>query len=95
MLFIGNIKEFNKKSGIYKITCLVNNKIYVGSTCDFNRRFNAHRNLLKNNKHYAIYMQNAYNLYGKNFRSLVMGSRKTYAGYTSTTYIAPHIKYKQ
>lgn len=32
------------KSGIYKITNLINGKIYIGSTCNFNNRKSKHKN---------------------------------------------------
>lgn len=53
------------KSGIYIITCLVNRKYYIGYATDFKRRKNHHFNRLKANKHCNIYLQNAYNKYGK------------------------------
>ena len=52
-------------SGIYIIKNKKTNKIYVGSSNDIRRRWRAHRSLLKNNKHHSIYLQNAYNQYGK------------------------------
>ena len=33
------MKEFRNKSGIYKITNLVNNKVYIGKTKDFYKRY--------------------------------------------------------
>ena len=32
------------RSGIYKITNLINNKIYIGSTCNFKDRKSKHKN---------------------------------------------------
>jgi group I intron endonuclease len=53
-------------TGIYTITNLQNNKIYVGSTLSkFNKRFNQHKHLLRNNKHPNIYLQNSWNKYGE------------------------------
>lgn len=54
-----------KKSGIYKITCTENNKIYVGSAVDLDRRWKRHLSELKAKKHYNIIMQNAYDKYGE------------------------------
>lgn len=51
-------------SGIYKITCLSNQKYYIGSAVNCNRRFNEHRNRLQKNKHSNIYLQYAWNKYG-------------------------------
>jgi group I intron endonuclease len=56
------------KSGIYKITNLVNNKIYIGSAFNLSNRISCHKYTLKNNKHKNKHLQAAYNLYGeKNF----------------------------
>lgn len=65
------------KSGIYKITCIVNNKIYIGSACangkywyrkGFFYRWSTHVNKLNQNKHRNHHLQNSWNKYGeKNF----------------------------
>lgn len=57
-----NLRNF---SGIYKITCIVNNKFYIGSAVDFYRRLHTHSSHLKNNKHDNRYLQAAWNKYGK------------------------------
>jgi len=54
------------KSGIYKITNIINNKIYIGSAVNFNKRWNAHRSELKLNKHHCKHLQNSYNKYNEN-----------------------------
>jgi len=58
-----------KISGIYMIYNLQNHKRYVGSSvdCSFNSsgRWYFHRNLLRKNKHYNFYLQNAWNKYGE------------------------------
>jgi predicted GIY-YIG superfamily endonuclease len=36
------------KSGIYKITNLINGKIYIGSTCNFKDRKSKHKNKRNN-----------------------------------------------
>jgi group I intron endonuclease len=61
-----NHKEFNKKIGIYKITNIINNKCYIGSTgkCLY-KRLHQHIRLLKSNFHNNLHLQSAYNLYGK------------------------------
>lgn len=51
-------------SGIYKITCVVNNRIYIGSAKNFRIRFNRHLNDLKNNKHINTHLQRAFDKYG-------------------------------
>lgn len=52
--------------GIYKITCLENNKIYIGSSNNIYKRWREHKNQLNNNKHCNIYLQNEWNLFGSN-----------------------------
>lgn len=52
-------------SGIYQITCLVNLKIYIGSTVSFERRFKTHKTTLKNNKHKNPHLQSSFNKYGE------------------------------
>lgn len=51
-------------SGIYKITNLQNNKCYIGSTKDFEKRRWTHFSRLKNNNHTNKHLQSAYNKYG-------------------------------
>ncbi len=53
-------------SGIYKITNLVNNKFYIGSSCNLKNREWQHFNQLKRNKHSSSKLQNSYNKHGKN-----------------------------
>lgn len=50
---------------IYKILNILNNKMYVGSAINFNRRISNHVKLLKENRHHSIYLQNAWNKYGE------------------------------
>lgn len=51
-------------SGIYSITNLVNNHMYIGQSVDIDRRINQHISCLTKNKHYNTYLQNAVNKYG-------------------------------
>lgn len=53
-----------RKYVIYKIENTINNKVYIGSTCDFNRRYKTHFNHLRLNKHCNIHLQRSYNIYG-------------------------------
>lgn len=54
-----------KKYGIYSIRNTVNNKVYIGKTeMNFGDRWDSHKSLLKNNKHFNSYLQRAYNKYG-------------------------------
>lgn len=49
--------------GIYSL--IINNKRYIGKDTEIHRkkRFNEHRRMLEENKHYNQYLQNAYNKY--------------------------------
>ncbi len=55
-----------KKFGIYKITCKINNKVYIGSTevC-FKQRFKKHKQKLRNNYHENDYLQKSWSKYGE------------------------------
>ena len=51
--------------GIYKITCTVNNKSYIGSTWkSFKSRWKQHLQKLTTNKHHSKELQSAWNKYG-------------------------------
>ena len=54
-----------KTSGIYKITCTANGKIYVGSSNDISIRWNTHKKSLRKGKHHSTYMQRCWNKYGE------------------------------
>lgn len=57
------------KSGIYSITNLVNNKIYIGSAVNIKKRWGDHRYCFLKNKHHNSHFQSAWNLYGEsNFK---------------------------
>ena len=58
-------QSIGKKSGIYKILNKVNGKYYVGSTKNFNTRWNSHKAKLNKNTHTNIHLQNSYNKFGK------------------------------
>ena len=49
--------------GIYKI--IINNKVYIGSSFNIQRRLIQHKSDLKNNRHDNQHLQNAYNKYKK------------------------------
>lgn len=53
-------------SGIYKIVNTLNGKYYIGSSQNIKTRIRKHFELLKRNVHHSIYLQNSYNLHGKN-----------------------------
>lgn len=52
------------KIGIYKITCVNNNKIYIGQTTNFEARKRSHLYELKGKRHFNRILQNCYNKYG-------------------------------
>ena len=56
-----------KICGIYKITNIVNNKIYVGSAINVSNRIKSHKRLLKNNRHFNSHLQSSYNKYGLSY----------------------------
>lgn len=80
MPMIFNVTEEHKEcSGIYKITNKINAKYYVGSACNFLKRYSTHLSTLKNNKHDNQYLQNAYLKHGSDqfiFEILELCSKK-------------------
>ena len=52
-------------TGIYKITCLKNNKSYIGQSVSIKRRWATHKRELAAGVHYNEHLQRAYNKYGK------------------------------
>lgn len=58
-----------KVSGVYKITCLKNGMIYIGSSKNVKTRISNHKYSLRNNLHHNFYLQEDYNIYGlENFK---------------------------
>ncbi|AIG27436.1 hypothetical protein EGH10_20865 [Brevibacillus laterosporus] len=53
------------ESGVYKITCLVNRKIYIGSSKDAEKRHFQHWQALKRGTHHNIHLQRAWAKYGE------------------------------
>jgi len=53
------------KSGIYKIVNLVNNKIYIGSAKNLNKRWKRHLADLKNQSHHNIHLQRSWEKHGE------------------------------
>ena len=51
--------------GIYKIKNLLNDKVYIGQSVDIEKRWSTHKTELKNNYHYNIHLQSAWNKYGE------------------------------
>ena len=54
-----------KFSGIYKITCKANGKVYIGSSKNINVRFQIHRHRLRRNLHVNPLLQNVWNKHGE------------------------------
>lgn len=64
MITMANL-SIPRTSGIYKITCTANSKIYVGSAVNLYQRWNRHRSELRTNKHTNPHLQSAWNKYGE------------------------------
>lgn len=63
---------------VYKIECLVNNKVYIGQTNNYKKRISLHKKQLKDNNHYNKYLQEDYNMYGfNNFRYIELSQCDT------------------
>jgi group I intron endonuclease len=56
--------KLNNKPGVYKITNLVDGKIYIGSAIRFRERYRKHFNSLKNNTHCNKHLKAAVQKYG-------------------------------
>lgn len=62
------------KCGIYMIYNNISLKCYVGSSCNLKERFQSHFRALTHNKHYNVYLQNAWNKHGKDtFEFILIG----------------------
>lgn len=51
-------------SGIYKITNIANNRVYIGQSINVNERLKNHKQALKGGYHENLYLQNSWNKYG-------------------------------
>lgn len=54
----------NKICGVYKITNLINGKLYVGSSNNIYKRWDQHKDKLSNKQHGNVHLQSAWNKYG-------------------------------
>ena len=59
-------KQKMMNSGVYKITCDINNHFYYGSSVNIKSRFQNHINKLRTQKHRNKRLQRIYNKYGEN-----------------------------
>ena len=50
---------------IYKYSCLNTDKIYIGSSTNYLRRWKAHHDRLRANSHHSIHLQRSYNRHGE------------------------------
>jgi group I intron endonuclease len=66
-----------RKYCLYTITCLVNNKVYVGVASWYQQRVCKHKFDLRNGIHLNCYLQQDYNLYGE--KSMVYDIVNTYS----------------
>lgn len=58
-----------KTCGIYKITNIINHKLFIGQSVNIKKRWNEHRYLLNKNICNNIHLQRAWNKYGRdNFK---------------------------
>lgn len=55
-----------KQAGIYKITCKINGKIYIGSSVELGKRLYNHKRNLNKGVHHSRMLQNSWNKYGAN-----------------------------
>lgn len=53
------------KSGIYKITNIINGKVYIGQAKNLNTRFSNHLYRIKRKEHHNEYLQRAFDKYGE------------------------------
>lgn len=54
-----------KKVGIYKITNIVNNKCYIGSSRNIMKRISEHKRRLRKKNHHSIKLQRSWDVYGE------------------------------
>ena len=63
----------NSISGVYQIRNAINDKIYIGSAVNIQKRWREHISALKKNKHHSRYLQRSWNKYGeKNFEFVIL-----------------------
>ncbi len=71
-----NLLDF-KKSGIYVISCIKNQKHYIGESNNITARLCAHKNKLRRNVHENKELQSDFNKYGEEFflfQKLIFGN---------------------
>lgn len=58
--------------GIYKITHEASGRYYLGSSCDVEKRWRAHRNALRRGAHHSLFLQRAWDKYGEDAFSFLV-----------------------
>ena len=53
-------------SGVYKIKNVINNKLYIGSSLNVNKRIKQHKRSLLKGNHHSVKLQRSYDKYGEN-----------------------------
>lgn len=51
--------------GVYRITCVPNGRVYIGSSLGMRKRFSEHRTALRYGRHHSLLLQRAWNKYGE------------------------------
>lgn len=51
--------------GVYRITCSMTGRVYIGSSLSIRKRFGEHKGALRNGKHHSLLLQRAWNKYGE------------------------------
>ena len=64
-VFNCKLTKLPKVSCIYKITCVQNERFYIGSAISFRKRVKDHRNSLLRNEHSSYKLQKDFNELGK------------------------------
>lgn len=65
ILGYANMNTLPLTAGIYKITCLADDKIYIGSAVNLRKRWINHKSSLNTGNHRNNYLQKAWNKYGE------------------------------
>lgn len=60
----GTFSKYNKRCGIYSITCIITNKIYIGASKNVGARIIKHFSELRYNRHTNAKLQHDFNVYG-------------------------------
>lgn len=60
-----NSNPIPSTSGIYRITCTISKKPYIGSAVNLRQRHTNHFSMLRCNSHHSISLQRAWNKYGE------------------------------